>query len=345
MNVRLKNFLKYLTSTLLTLGFLYLAFRGIDFTKLYEILLNTNYWWILSMFPVLLLSHTIRAYRWKFLLNPVKKDLKFRNLFSALVIGYMMNNVLPRVGEIVRPYAIGKLENVSRSAAFATVLVERIFDILSFLILIALIPLVYNGPLTETFPWLESTGIWVTIATFIFLGFFIFFMLRRDLVEKFLGYLKPHLSEKHSNLINHIVLSFLDGFLFFKNRQNYFVIFVTNALIWGLYIIMMYIPFYAFGLVEKYNLDLASALVVQAISSIGILIPTPGATGPYHYFTIQTLTKLYNVDTELAVSYATLTHAVGFIGITLVGVFYFLKDKMSMSEIMKQNGRNENKVP
>jgi len=97
----------------------------------------------------------------------------------------------------------------------------------------------------------------------------------------------------------------------------------------------MYLPFYAFGMTTTYNLDFASAFVVQAISSIGIVIPTPGATGPYHYFTIQTLTKLYNVNEDVARSYATITHAVGFIGVTLLGAVYFFKDKLHMSEVMK----------
>ena len=111
---------------------------------------------------------------------------------------------------------------------------------------------------------------------------------------------------------------------------------ILSVLIWGLYIIMMYVPFFAFGLTVKYSLDLSSAMVVQAISSIGILTPTPGATGPYHYFTIQTLTKLYGVDDELARSYATVTHAINFIGVTLVGIYYFIKDRLHMAEVMKQ---------
>ncbi|MDP2209970.1 MAG: lysylphosphatidylglycerol synthase transmembrane domain-containing protein [Bacteroidota bacterium] len=336
MNSKIKSFLKYFLSVILTFGFLYFAFRGTDFGKLYEILLGANYWWALAMFPILLLSHAIRAWRWRYLLAPVKKDLKFQNLFSALIIGYMMNNILPRAGELVRPYAISKSENISRSAAFATVVVERIFDIISFMFLIALIPAVYSGPLTEIFPWLEETGMWLTSVSFIFLGVFIFLMIRRDIVMRILQILTRRLSEKKAKLVDHIVHSFLDGFLFFKERKNYFVIFVTSILVWGLYIMMMYVAFNAFGLVENNNLDLAAALVVQAISSIGILIPTPGAIGPYHYFTIQTLTKLYGIEYTVAASYATVTHAVGFIGITLLGIVYFLKDRLKVSEIMKE---------
>ncbi len=336
MNSRLKEILKYAFSIFLTLFFLYIAFKDTDFPKLWEELKQANYWWALAMFPVLVLSHAFRAWRWEYLLRPVKKDIRYRNLFSALMVGYMMNNVLPRAGELVRPYAINKLEGISRSTAFGTVLMERIFDILSFMCVIALIPLVYSGPLTQAFPWLEETGIWLAAITFAFLALFAFLMVRRDIVMRLLGSVTKHLSEQKAKMVEHITHSFLDGFLFLKEPSSYIMIGLLSVIVWGLYIVMMYLPFYAFGLTEKYSLDMSSAMVVQAISSIGIVIPTPGATGPYHYFTIQTLTKLYHVDDELARSYATITHAVGFIGITIIGIFYFLRDKLHMSDVMKQ---------
>jgi uncharacterized membrane protein YbhN (UPF0104 family) len=106
-----------------------------------------------------------------------------------------------------------------------------------------------------------------------------------------------------------------------------------SVMVWGLYILMMYLPFYAFGLTEKYGLDLRSALVVQAISSIGYMAPTPGSTGPYHYFTVQCLTKLYGVNSELALSYATVTHAIGYFSMTVVGIYYFWVDKLHLADM------------
>jgi uncharacterized protein (TIRG00374 family) len=340
-NSRLKNTAKYLLSIFLTLFFLYFAFKDTDFVRLWEELRRANYWWVLPMFPLLMLSHLFRAWRWEYLLRPVKRDLRFRNLFSALMVGYMINNVLPRAGEFVRPYAINKLEGVSRSTAFGTVFVERIFDVVSFMVVIALIPLVYSGPLTQAFPWLEETGIWLTAATFAFLGLFTFLMLRRDIVMRILKSFTKRLPAGKAQLIEHVTHSFLDGFLFLKDTQSYLIIAALSVVVWGLYIVMMYIPFYAFGLTERYSLGMGAAMVVQAIGSIGILIPTPGGTGPYHYFTIQTLTKLYGVDDELARSYATVTHAVGFIGVTLVGLVYFLRDRLHMADVMKQNVASE----
>ena len=346
MNSTLKHTAKYAFSIFLTLLFLYFAFRGTDFVLLWAELRRANYWWVLAMFPILMLSHAFRAWRWEYLLRPVKQDLRFRNLFSALMVGYMMNNILPaRAGELVRPYAINKLEGVSRSTAFGTVFVERIFDIVSFMFVIALIPLVYTGPLTQAFPWLEEAGIWITAVTLAFLGFFAFLMVRRDIVMRILASVTRKLSPKKAQLVEHVAHSFLDGFLFLKEPKSYFTIGMLSVIVWGLYIVMMYLPFYAFGLTERYSLGMGAAMVVQAISSIGIVIPTPGGTGPYHYFTIQTLTRLYGVDDELARSYATVTHAVGFIGVTLVGMFYFLRDRLHMSEVMRQDAVQETAGP
>jgi len=339
-----KSSLKYLISAGLTILFLYFAFRGTDLKSLWQIMVHANYWWALSMLPALLISHALRAWRWEYFLRPVKSGLKFRNLFSATMIGYMLNNLFSRLGEIGRPYAIWKQEGVSRSAALGTVFIERIFDILSFIVVVALIPLVYSGPLTQVFPWLEQTGIWLTIVTLLFLGFFIFLMVRRDLVVRMLSAITRHLSPKRAKLVEHITHSFLDGFLFLKEPKHYFMIIVLSILVWVFYIIMVFLPFYALDMTASYGLDMGTALVVQAISSIGFILPTPGGTGSYHYFVIQTLTKLYGVNEEVARSYATLTHAIGFIGTTLVGFYYFFKDKIHLGEMGKREAIQQSTV-
>lgn len=344
MSPRVKSALKYAASVFLTLFFLYFAFRGTDLGKLWDILEHANYWWALALLPILLVSHLFRAWRWGYLLRPIKRDIRFRNLFSAMSVGYMVNNILPKVGEVVRPHAIGKLEGISRSAAFGTLMVERIFDILSFLIMIALIPLVYSGPLTQSFPWLEATGIWVTAATLSCVALFTFLMLRRDVLMKLLNFFTRHLSARRAKAVEDISHSFLDGFLFLKEPRHYLPIVILSVLVWGLYVVMMYLPFYAFGMTEKYGLDIRSAMVVQAISSIGYMAPTPGSTGPYHYFTVQCLTKLYGVDSELALSYATVTHAIGYLAMTILGIYYFWVDKLHLADVTSSD-RAENGIP
>jgi uncharacterized membrane protein YbhN (UPF0104 family) len=105
-----------------------------------------------------------------------------------------------------------------------------------------------------------------------------------------------------------------------------------SVFIWFLYIVMTYVAFFSFGLGKQ--LGFGAAIVVLAISSIGVAIPTPGATGGYHWFAAQTLVRLFHVTNEVALSYATVTHAVGFIGVSIAGLFYFLRDHINIKEAM-----------
>jgi uncharacterized membrane protein YbhN (UPF0104 family) len=111
------------------------------------------------------------------------------------------------------------------------------------------------------------------------------------------------------------------------------VIAASSAVIWFLYILMIYVAFFAFGLGD---LGLGGALVVEAISSIGMALPTPGGTGTYHAFTSQTLNKLFQVAMPVALSFATVTHAVTFIGVSIVGLWYFLRDRIRVAEVVSR---------
>ena len=332
---RSRIYLKYTLSAVLTVAFLYLAFRGTDFAKLYASMRDANYWWMLLTFALLILSHLIRSWRWRYLLEPMKANISLRSLFSGVMVGYMLNNVLPRAGEIARPYTIGKLESIPKSSAFGTIVVERIMDVVSFLTLVAAIPLVYDGPLRESFPWLKEAGIIISSGTAAILLLLIALMMRRDWTDTLLRLITTLLPAKLARRADRIVHSFLDGFLFLKRPGNFLIILVLSVLIWLLYILMTYVAFFAFHLQDR--LGLRAAIVVQAISSIGVAVPTPGATGSYHAFTSQSLSRLFSIDSTVALSYATVTHAVGFVGVTLIGLYYFLRDHITVSEAMAQS--------
>jgi glycosyltransferase 2 family protein len=334
MNRRISTVLKYLFSALLTVVFLYVAFRGTDPQALIKSVRGANYWWILLMFACLMLSHVARALRWRYLLAPIKPNIGFRNLFSGVMIGYLMNNVLPRAGELVRPYTIGKLEAIPKSAAFGTIVVERMIDTVSFLLLVVLIPFVYEGALLESFPWLQRSGMILSMVTLAAVALMVSLMLRRDWTDALLGKLAPLLTAGLARRVDRVTHSFLDGFLFIKEPGNFLVIFVLSVVVWGLYVLMTYFAFSSFDL--QHVLDLRAAIVILAISSIGVALPTPGATGTYHLFATQALTRLFFVPNEVALSYATVTHAVGFVGVTVIGIYYLIQDHIKVSDAMEK---------
>jgi len=112
---RSRRFMQFALSAGLTVLFLWIAFRGTDVGKLVALMRGANYWWMLAMFACLMASHAVRAWRWGYLLSPIRRGIGFRNLFAGVMIGYMFNNVLPRAGEIARPYAISRTESIPRS--------------------------------------------------------------------------------------------------------------------------------------------------------------------------------------------------------------------------------------
>lgn len=331
-----KTILKFSISIVFTALFLYLAFRNTNLPDLYLSLSGANYWWLLVMFACLIVSHLLRALRWRYLLEPIKPGIGLRNLFSGVMVGYMMNNVLPRAGELVRPYTIGKLESIPKSAALGTIVVERLMDMFSFLMLVILLPVVYNGPLLNTFPWLQQAGTLTACISFGLLAVLVTLMLRRDWADVVIKAAERMLPEKIAQRLEDVAHSFLDGFLFLKRPGNFVVIVVLTVLVWGLYLLMTYVAFFAFGL--QGDLDMRAAVVVLAISSIGVAIPTPGATGTYHFFTAETLKQLFHIDPNVSLSYATATHAVGFIGVTIIGLYYFLHDHIKVSEAVNDEG-------
>ncbi len=328
MTSRSQTYLRYTISLFLTIIFLYFAFRGTDFANVYASMTGANYWWILLMFGFLISSHVVRAWRWRYLLEPIKPNIGMRNLISGTMVGYMVNNVVPRAGELVRPYTIGKLEGIPKSAAFGTIVVERIIDTISFLILVAIVPLVYNGPLRESFPWLDNARIAISAFTFAFVAVLVVFVMRRDWTDTMINLAAKILPRRLAELVARLTHDFLDGFLFLKQPQNLFLILVQSVAVWFLYICMVYAAFFAFDL----HLDFNAAIVIQAISSIGVAMPTPGGTGSYHMFASQAMSKLFGVSNSVALSYATVTHGFGFIGTMIIGLYFFFKDHIRVSE-------------
>ncbi len=332
-----KQTLRYFLSIVLAIIFLYLAFRGTDMSSVLSSMKQANYWWILLMFVCLIASHAVRAWRWGYLLEPIKRGIGMRNLFSGVMVGYMVNSVLPRAGEIVRPLALGKLEGIPGSAAFGTIVVERIIDTISFLILVAIVPLVYNGPLRESFPWLENTRIVISLFTFAFIAVLVALVVRRDWADSVVTLFSKVTPVRLSSTFRRVTHDFLDGFLFLKKPKHLPLIMMQSIAIWYLYICSAYTAFFAFDM----NLDFSAAIVVQAISSIGVAIPTPGGTGSYHMFASQALTKLFGVTEDVALSYATVSHGVGFVGTMIIGLFFFFRNHMKVSELVAKSAGGE----
>lgn len=311
--IKLRGFLKYALSLLLTALFLYIAFKGVDINEVFKIVSSSSVIWILAFVVVLFSAHYVRALRWKIILHSVKPDASVKYLFGALMVGYGVNSVVPRLGEVSRAVLIGKWENLSRSSMFGTIILERVIDVifLGFAVIVAI--LMYSEKLLTSFPWLKSS-LYATII-FIFFVIFIFYLTikHRERFYNFVVKFFSRFSEKLAHKIAYMIQMLGEGFGSLKGTKNYFIAFLLSALLMFLYAFGSYIGFFIIGMQEVKPITFQMGWIVMSISAIGIVIPTPGGTGSYHTLAKSTLVLLFGFSEPVSLAYAFITHIIPYL--------------------------------
>ncbi|MCC7159189.1 MAG: flippase-like domain-containing protein [Ignavibacteria bacterium] len=334
--------LNIIISTLLLALFMYLAFRNVNLSELAAILKNTNYLYVFIGMSIGVLAGTaLRAKRWGILLEPVKKDISFKNLFATTIIGYMLNNLFPRSGEVVRPYILGKHENISRASAFATIIVERIIDTVMFLLMFGVALIYFKDRITNAIPQIGSAVIILSAAIFLMLVWILFMLIKPEISLSIVKFFTKFLPAKLHEKVDNIFVSLLTGFEVLKKPSLFFRIAVYSFLIWISYLVSTYIPFYSFNILTAgggtdvlHGLWDANLLLV--LINVAMFIPSPAATGPYHYICKVTLVNMFAVSEASARGYGTATHAMGFLLYLVLGIYYFIKYNYKLSDIKQQ---------
>jgi uncharacterized protein (TIRG00374 family) len=320
--------LKVVIGIVISAVFIYLTFRQVDLGEMFTAIKSANYLWLIPGLALMFLSHAIRAYRWRLFLEPIQV-IKFHPLFSAVMVGYASNNIFPlRLGEFLRAFAIGRSQGISKTSAFATIIVERLIDLLSLLVLLAATVLFY--PLPDD---IKKFGYLVFAVTASIITLLVLLMQKTEATIRVLQFVLPN---KLFHMIHGMVRSFLSGFVVFKKAEHYLRILISSILIWGLYAAVVYTTFFAFDLPQRYDLSIFSSVVVLVIVSIGIMIPSsPGFVGTYHWFCMKSL-ALYGIPESEALSYAVISHALNTVPFTVVGLLYFWKENLHFSDALAE---------
>lgn len=340
----LRGVINFLISVGLAVLFLYFAFADVNFSEVMELVSQASLLWIIIFAASIMLGHYIRALRWKYILHSVKPDVKMWNLFGALMIGYGVNCVTPKLGEVTRAIMIGRYENLSRSSMFGTVIVERVIDIISMGSAVLISAFIWSSSLYEAFPWLEATLYISAIALFIVL---LMIYLSVKLKEKFYGYLLRLIGRVSSNLaerLGYIFEMLIQGFTTLKGTKNFVLTFITSVLILLVYALTSYFGFFMLHMQSGSNVTFAMGWIVMSISAIGVVIPTPGATGSYHALAKSTLVLLFGFGETISAAYAFLTHIISyFLFIILALIMYFVLNKQhtSLLNIFKSNSEEK----
>jgi uncharacterized protein (TIRG00374 family) len=315
----------------ISLAILYFAFRRIELQQLWKSLQGANYLYLFPVIFIIFVNMALRAVRWGYLLRPIKK-IGFFNLFEGILIGFMANNVLPvRMGEFVRAYIIGRSAQIRKSASFATVMVERLFDGLTVLgLLVVVLVFIPLPPENIVFKQGLQMGGYITIAIYGF-TFTILFIIKtqtRWFLKVALFFTRPFPSRVAKNGIS-TIKSFKEGLVSVESSKTMLISFCYSLVIWAVFAYAIYLMGLAFGL----KLSVSSTAMVLLAICLAMMIPsTPGYIGPYHASVAYALV-FYHIPLEKALSFSLVFHAANYIPITLAGFLYLWRHHLSLKKI------------
>lgn len=336
MNKNYKTIIQIVLGIAVSIICLYFAFRGINIKESIEIVKNIHipYFIISLILSVLIIA--LRGLRWECFI-PLEKNIKKRTIVMAAYIGYMGNNILPaKLGEVARAYILGVKENVSKSALIASVVTERLFDVITGgIILTVSVIFIPNLPKTVTY---------ASIALFILsiIGFLvlIFLVWQREFAHKVFHKVFSILPKNIGSKLIEFSCNFIDGIGFKNDSKHIFLIFFYTAL----YLIgqILTIGF----LLTAFNIkaDPITALFIFAIGGFGFAVPSaPSGIGPFEWAIIFGL-SLIGVDKTIAAPYALVYHIMGIVPIVIIGFIFLFMLGIDLKSATSANAQTQTKI-
>jgi uncharacterized protein (TIRG00374 family) len=312
---------------------LYFSFRGFHWSEAIAQARHANYVLLLLATITATMMFPLRARRWRTILDPVAPNLPFGPLWRSTAIGVMMTNVLPaRAGELARPYALSReIPSVPFSMSLASVAVDRVFDAIVVLLLLALSILVPSFPSGVTINGHSIGRLALTVAVpsvALLLGLYALVFFPNQLIRLF-ELLARRISTTLEQKGGEMLRRFAAGLSVLRNPRHFAAVFFWTLLHWLVQPLAFWLGFRAFGI----DVPPIATLFVQGAIVIFVAVPsTPGFVGVFEAGAIASL-AVYGVDTTLAGTWALVFHIASFIPITLIGAYYFARAGLSVGEI------------
>jgi glycosyltransferase 2 family protein len=320
---------------LISVVFLYFALKGLKLGDFWAAVRSANYWWILPGIAVYFVAVWIRAWRWHYLLGPIK-TIPTRVMFPVTCIGYMGNNIYPaRAGEVLRAVVLKRKEGVPISASLATVIVERIFDgvVMLAFVFVNLPELAkVSGAASGFIGNIQQLAI---IGTVVFFGALVIFLVAAMFPQVtiraanwFINHLLPKgIREKTSG----IVAKFLDGLAFLRSPFHVIMVFFTSVLIWLLETVKYWFVMHAFS----FTVSFFALMLLNGIANLATTIPSaPGYIGTWEAVTKAVLVA-YGVPGAEALGYAVVLHVALWLPITLLGAYFMTREGIKWSDNLR----------
>jgi glycosyltransferase 2 family protein len=314
--------------------FIVLALRGLRLDQFWSAVQSANYWWLVPGVAVYFVAVWVRAWRWHFLLKPIK-NIRTVRVFPITAIGYMGNNIYPaRAGEVLRAVLLKRTEGVAVSASLATIVVERIFDgvvMLGFVFL----NLPELAQLTSNSGFVGNIQQVAVIGTAIFAGALVLFLLAAMFPEVSIGIgervVNRVLPQRTRPAAMGLMHQFLDGLASLRSPLNILMVFVTSIIIWLLETGKYWFVMHAFD----FHVSFFALMLMNGIVNLATTIPSaPGYIGTFDAPGIAVLTA-YGVPQATAAGYTLTLHVALWLPITLLGAYFLAREGVHWSDSLR----------
>jgi uncharacterized protein (TIRG00374 family) len=323
----------------ISLFFLYLVFSNISFSGLLHSFSTMDYRYLAPAVAATFFGYYMRAVRWKYLLKPLK-NTGMRNLFPSTIVGYMANNLLPaRLGEFVRAYVLGEKEKIKTSSVFATLVLDRVFDGFTVLILLVLTLLTLRLPpgMSEVQKKVHLGGYFMLAFYLLVIMFLVFMKVRTKRAISTLRWLLQPLPEKAVAKILSAAGSFVDGIRLSVSFEDIFSLIYTSLVMWALSVWTVDLTLRAFDI----TLPITAAMFILILLVGAVMVPaSPGYVGTYHAACMYGLLA-FNLPKEEALSVALTVHAINFFPVTILGLYYLMRDRISLRDVKSRTLRKD----
>jgi hypothetical protein len=279
------------------------------------------------------MTYAFRALRWQYLLHPLGTP-PFSAVFKTTVIGFAVSTLLPaRAGEVVRPYLLARRAGFSATSAFATIILERVLDLVTVLLLfgfyLAISTPAVSAEHSATLTALKSGGLLAGIASAAGL---IFMMVVAGHPEKLAAWalrVEGVLPARIAAAMAHLVRTFLEGLAVVRQPRRLAVAGLLSLPLWLSIALGIWLVSHAFHIDMPYP----GAFLMMAVLVVGVAVPTPGAVGGFHKAYQIGAVAFFGVANDRAVGAALVLHAISFLPVTIAGAFFLAQEGLSFSGV------------
>lgn len=313
--------------------FMVLLFRKINFQQLGAALRMVDYRYIALAVLFTFISYFLRAVRWHYLLIS-EKPIPLASLYPATIIGYMANNLLPaRLGEFVRAYVLARREGLETPAVFASLVIDRLFD--GFTVLLMLLATLFTlrlpGNMADAETALRAGG----VAMFLlYCGVLVFlYLLKRQTMRtlNLVAWLLKPFPQRVSERLIPLLGSFITGIRLSSKGGHILAILASSFFIWMFAVLPVDMTLRGFGI----HLPITASMFILVLLVFAVMVPaSPGFIGTYHYACFKGLSA-FGIADVTSVSIALIIHGTAFFPVIIAGFYHLWSGGISLNSVRK----------